>query len=205
MNGMILAWTFLGFCSALDDYDPASRSQLQKQEERSINPNDLPDKGQYKVAPYLRAAALLQEMGKEKACEQLVKLANKDDEHRQVAFLCRLLFTKRGGGPFRGPLLGGPNYMGRTSENDWPLLPIEIVDDVPFFIVSSYQVGGLPEPSLLYLDYCLRNCEWSKTRFGHVNDKSVEKALNKLLASKKWKRPLTDYERRLLISQTKKR
>ena len=142
-------------------------------------------------------------MDKEKACEQLVKLAKRDEEKGQVTILCRLLFSKKGKKSFRAPLIGNPIYMGGTSEDDWSLLPIEIVDDVPFFIIIGYDVGGWPEPSYLYLNYCLDNCEWSKTRFGNINDKTIEKALIKLLSSGKWKKPLSDYERQHLISQTK--
>jgi hypothetical protein len=202
MTGLILTWTILGLGSACDDH-PANSCSQPKKEEKSINLNDLPTRRQFKVAPYVRAAALLQEMDKEKACEQLMKLAKKDDEDGQVTLLCRLLFSKRENKPFRAPLLGGPIFIGGTSETDWPLLPIEILDDVPFFVIEGYNVGGYPEPSHLYLKYCLENCEWSKTRFGRVDDKTIDKALKKLLASKKWRRPLTDYEREHLISQTK--
>ncbi len=53
----------------------------------------------------------------------------------------------------------------------------------------------------MYLDYCLEHCEWSSARFDKVTDKTIEKALQKLLTSKKWKRPLTDDERKWLSSQ----
>ena len=200
MTGMLLTWTFLGLCSAFDDHHSDSSPQVKKE---SVKLEYLPTGGRFKVAPYVRAAALLQALGKEKACEQLGRLAKMDNEDGQVAILCRLLFTKKENKEFRAPLFGDPIYMGGTRDIDWPLSPIEIVDDVPFFIVRGYNLGGLPEPSLVYLNYCREHCEWSKTRFDHVNDKSIEKALEKLLASKKWSMPLTDYERKLLISQTK--
>jgi len=200
MTGMLLTWTIFGLCSAFDDPHSDSSPQIEKE---SIKLEDLPTGGRFKVAPYVRAAALLQDMGKEKACEQLARLAKMDDEDGQAAILCRLLFSRKENKEFRAPLFGDPIYMGGTSDVDWSLSPNEIVDDVPFFIVSGYNLGGLPEPSLVYLNYCREHCEWSKTRFGNVNRKTIEKALRKLLDSKKWRRPLTDYERELLISQTK--
>jgi hypothetical protein len=202
MTGMFLTWTIFWLFSAFGDYNAAFRFEIQK-EKKSIKLNNLPSSKEFKILPYVRAAALLQEMGKENACEQLEKLAKMDDEEGQVAILCRLLFSKKGKMPFRSPFFGDPIYMGGTSDNDWPLSPTGIVDDVPFFIVYGYRLGGLPEPSIFYLKYCLKNCEWSKTKFSQVNDKAVEKALKELLACRKWKRPLTDFDRRLLIGQTK--
>lgn len=203
MTGLILTWAVFGLCSACDE-QPAASSLKPEMEEKRINLKDLPDIGrEFKLAPYIRAAAALQEMGKEKACGKLVDLAKTDDENGQVAILCRLLFSKKGKKPFRSPLLGDPICIGGTSEGDWPLIPIGIIDDVPFLVVINYNVAGFPEPSLHYLNHCLKNCEWTKIRFDQINDKIIERALKKLLTSRKWKRPLSDYERQCLISQTK--
>ncbi len=202
MTRLILTWTIFGLCSTCDDHHFGSSFEIKKE---SIKLDDLPTVGRFKVAPYVRAAALLQDMGKEKACEQLARLGKMADEDGQVPILCRLLFAKKENKEFPSPPFGGPSHMGGTSDIDWPLSPIEIVDAVPFFIVESYGGSGPPPHafSLFYLNYCREHCEWSKTRFGNVNRKTIEKALRKLLASKKWRRPLTDYERALLISQTK--
>src|SRR5947209_14738780 len=61
----------------------------------------------FKVAPYVLAAAKLQELGKEKACKQLTKL-QRSDEGRRVAILCRMLFCKKGTASFRAPRFGSP-------------------------------------------------------------------------------------------------
>jgi hypothetical protein len=170
-------------------------------ESKDINLKELPGfKRLFKVQAYVRAAALLQEMGQQKACEQLRKSAEGDDKG-QVAILCRLLFSKKEKIPFRGPGFGAPNYLGGTGEAEWPLLPIELVDDVPFMVVYSYNLAGTPESSTEYLRFCLQTCEWSHTQFGKVTEKSIERALPKLLGSGKWKRPLSEFERQYLRSQ----
>jgi len=168
-----------------------------------MNVNDLPavDKP-FKVAPYVHAAAVLQEMGKEKGCVQLARFARQGDDG-QVAVLCRLLFSTKTKTPIRPPRLGKPTYLGGTGDDEWPLSPIELVGDVPFFIVQSYALGGEREPSSNYLAFCLENCEWSDIRFDKVSDDSIEKALQELLTSGKWKAPLTAPERMYLISQIK--
>ncbi len=159
----------------------------------------------FKVAPYVLVAAKLQKLGKDKACKRMAELAEQDDKDDKcrVAILCRMLFCKKATASFRAPRVGKPVYLGKTTDDDWPLSPTELVDGVPFFIVSGYQLGGDPETSHTYLKYCLENCDWSDTRFDTINDKKIDKALQKLLASGKWKTPLTDDERQFLISQTK--
>ncbi len=171
-------------------------------EGESINLNDLPAVGKpFKVAPYVRAGAVLQKMGKEEGCKQLAKLAKQGDEG-QVALLCRMLFSKKEK-PFRPPLLGEPAYLGGTSDDDWPLSPLEFVDDVPFVVVRGYTLEGKAETSLQYLNFCLENCEWSGIRLEKITDEGINKALEKLLASKKWKSPLVESERQFLSSQIK--
>jgi hypothetical protein len=172
-------------------------------ESKDINLEELPGfKRPFKVRAYVRAAAILQEMGKRKACEQLRKSAEGGDDG-QVAILCRLLFSKKEKIHFREPGFGAPLYLGGTSEAEWPLLPIELVDDVPFRVVYSYNLLGTPESSTHYLSFCLQNCEWSHTQFGRISEKSIERGLQRLLGSGKWKRPLSEFERQYLRSQIK--
>jgi hypothetical protein len=170
----------------------------------TVKLSDLPspDNEPFKVRAYVRAAAQLQNLGREKACKFLEKRAGEGDGG-QIVLLCRMLFSNKAKGKFRPPRLGAPNYIGGTGVDDWPLLPIELVDDVPFFIVRWFDLGGEAESSLSYIMYCLENCEWSNARFDKVTDKTIEQALQKLLASKKWKKPLTDSERQYLSSQIK--
>jgi hypothetical protein len=198
---LVLGWVLLT-ATAFGGGSSSAQAQ-QKKEGNIIDLKDLAAVGKpFKVAPYLRAAAVLQKMGKEQARKQLESLAEKDDAGR-IAILCRMLFANKPDSTFRPPRLGDPVCLGGSGPADWPLLPIEIVDGVPFFVVRSYRLGGEPESSLHYLNYCIQNCAWSNTRFDLVSDEALTKALNKLLASPKWKRPLTEPERQFLSSQIK--
>jgi hypothetical protein len=178
-------------------------SAQTKMEIEAINFSNLPAIRQpFRITPYVRVAAQLQKLGKAAACERLTSVAMQSDDRQQVTILCRMLFSKRQNLPFRSAYLGQPVYLGGTVDDDWPLAPLELVDGVPFFVVYGYKIGGTREPSVDYLDYCVKNCEWSTTKFENVNDKTVKGALDKLLRSDKWKAPLTEVERRFLISQT---
>ena len=202
LNKMTLAVVMLVLSSGCGGYHDSA--QPLESIEGTINLNDLPMVyDTFKIAPYVRAAAEIQSMGKDKGCRYLYHLGGTPNETGQIAILCRMLFSKKGKSEFRPLGFGHPEFLGGTGADDWPLLPLELIDNVPFFIISGYSGAGEAEHSRAYLKYCQGNCEWSKTPFDKVTDETIEKALEKLLASKKWKTPLTDYQREYLISQTK--
>src|SRR5262249_20272583 len=76
----------------------------------------LPDVSQknYKTEPYVLAAARLQKLTKDKACEAMMAVA--DDWEHEIIVLCRLLFTAKEGGEFRNPLVGAASYLGDTGD-----------------------------------------------------------------------------------------
>ena len=78
-----------------------------------------------------------------------------------------------------------------------------MVDGVPFLIVEGYILGGVAESPELYLDYCLKECAWGATEFKPRTGTDKKKALEALLASKRWKKPLTEYEGEFLSAQIK--
>lgn len=202
MKVIIVMGMVLELCVGLGAEGATSESPAGK-EGSTINLNELPTVYKFKSLPYAHAAALLQKMGKEKGCELLKKVAERGEEG-QVAILCRMLFTKGARAPFRAPYCwGAPIYLGGTDDGDWPLSPLALVDDVPFCVVKSYHLMGEGESSMDYLNFCLENCQWSKTRFDRVSDKTVEKALRSLLASPKWKTRLTGAEQERLRSQAR--
>lgn len=172
---------------------------------RQVSLDDLPDleAATYRVDPYIRAAAALQEMGKDKAGETLSKLARGRKHDNQVIVLCRMLFTCKAKGEFRRPGIGAAHFLGGTDYSDWLLEPIELVDGVPFLITRGYDLAGYAEPAESYVKYCLRNGDWSSTRFKRKDDQEKQKALKKLLASPKWKARLEDTETAFLSSQIK--
>jgi hypothetical protein len=166
----------------------------------------------YKVDPYI-AAAKLQAADRDEAVESLRTAAKDADAaakhavqypHQssdKVILLCRMLFTAKPNGEFRRPMIGAPLCLGDTDLKDWPLEPIEIVDGIPFLVVRGYQGSGVPEPAEHYLSYCLQECDWAADRFQPKAAGEKKKALDKLLTSRKWKRPLTEYEEGFLLSQ----
>jgi hypothetical protein len=186
-------------------------------ESAAAPPDDVALKGlgwadEYRVDPYIAAAAELRAAGKEKAAGVL-RAAAKDPEvgSLQVIILCRLLFTAKAKGEFRRAMIGAPHNLdgtaswlgGGSDRKDWPLEPIEVVDGVPLLVVAGYTLGGQPESPEQYLDYCLKECAWGATEFKPRTAAEKEKALAALLASKKWKKPLTVDERQFLAAQIK--
>lgn len=156
----------------------------------------------YRVDPYIRAAQVLQKMGKDEACRLLRAGAGGGDV--PVHDLCRLVFKAKKDSDFRRARIGAVGFLGGTDYADWPLDPFEVVDGVPFVITDgSYLLGGAPEQSEDYLEYCIKECEWNDTKFAPKSEKEKERALDTLLASKKWKKPLTATERDRLRAQIK--
>ena len=160
--------------------------------------------GSYKVDPFIRAAVVLQKMGKEKACEKMLELAANPERGNRVIVLCRMLFKKKAAGEFRPPALGQPEFFGGTTHNDWPLVPIELVDGVPFLITRGYSLEGKAESAKDYLKYyCMKECAWNEFAFKEMDQEPKQSALDELLASPKWKVPLGDAEKKFLAEQIK--
>lgn len=171
---------------------------------------ELPSFKRYKVDPYLAAAVKLQALGKEKAVALLRDLAGKEDwpnENRTI-LLCRMLFAAKPGSQFRRPGIGAPVFIGEIDreaaprlDKDWPREPIDLVDGVPFLVVHGYTLGGYPEPASEYLEYCVRYCDWSTEGFTPKTAEEKQKALAKLLASPRWKQPISEDAKKALSSQ----
>ncbi len=115
------------------------------------------------------------------------ELLKEERQQRGLFILCRMLFTAKPKGEFRRPMLGAPGFVGRTSGSDWPLEPIEIVDGVPFLVVNSWVLGGIPESAWSYVEYCVKNCAWNTEKFTPKTAEEQQKALEKLLAAPKLK------------------
>lgn len=136
------------------------------------------------------------------------------EERQKIAVLCRMLFTRRPGSDFKAAGLGGPAFLGNdqifysTSDpifKKWSLEPIELVDGVPFAVVTGYRYEGWFDPSgaELYVRYCMTNCDWSGYRFTAKTEEQMQPALHKLLSSAKWERPLAQWEAEYLAKQLK--
>ena len=171
----------------------------------------LPGSRAFKSDPYLHAAANLQMLGEEKAIAVLTALATQETpkEGRRTILLCRMLFDRaKPVRESRPPRLGLPSFVGkieakdwRAEWRDWPRMPIDLVDGVPFLVVDGYLISGQEERSDQYLDYCIRNCEWTDEVFEPKTAEEKRKALAKLVASPRWKQPLSDEAKKVLASQ----
>jgi hypothetical protein len=165
--------------------------------------SDLPNFEQYKADPYLVVASALQAEGKEKAKLIMADPAGlgEDKNGLKVILLCRMLFLAKPKGDFRSPLLGLPIFVGPTKSDEWPCEPLDIVDGVPFLIVKSYRLDGLPESSIHYLDYCIKCCDWNQEMFKPKSAQEKQKAMSELLANHRWEKLLTEEQRKVLSSQ----
>ncbi len=160
----------------------------------------------FKIDPYIEAAAKLQSLGKPEAGRQLLVLARDSelnapyelDERTKIAILCRMLFAQKPGTLFKSPPIGQMLFWngGRIgnvapSSRVWPLEPIEVVDGVPFLIVAGYVYMGMWDTNGTesYVRYCLENCDWSAVRYNRKSREQKEEALRKLLSSPKWDEP----------------
>jgi hypothetical protein len=163
----------------------------------------LPRFPDYRAQPYIAVASALQATGQEAACQTLMKVATTNRSSWEVIILSRMLFTNSPSGGFRRARLGAFDFLGDTDYGDWPREPIEMVDGVPFFIATRFQLSGQAEPADVYLNYCMTNCAWSSQRFAPKTSKEAAAALGKLVSSTKWKRPLNTWERQFLTDQLK--
>ncbi len=114
--------------------------------------------------------------------EQRVKLL-KDwckEYPEQIIVLCRMLFQAKSGGEFRRPQVGKPLFVKGTAKQ-WPLEPIAVVEEIPFLVVRGYAIAGEPEPSIDYLEYCLKNCDWTSKTYANHKPKHLDAAITKLM------------------------
>jgi hypothetical protein len=159
--------------------------------------------GQFKADDYIRAAVSLQAMGRDAACQALLASAKTNAGLDNRFFvLCRMLFTQRGTNEFQPPFRGGCVFF-IGEEADWPLAPIALVDEIPFFLTGGCggDGGRGPESIVTYLNYCITNCDWSSYKFHEVTAKQKSDALTKLLSSNKVRQPLNDFQKQFFSGQ----
>lgn len=191
-------------------YSPVHNAAVSPAEE--IPFNELPRavflSDNYRVDSFISVAFKLQAAGKEKAVMMLRNFNKEKPAYgASVIVLCRMLFAAKPKGHFRGPKLGSPNCPADSSIEDWPLDPIDIVNGVPFLIIVYYSPSAFANPVTsgesadAYLEYCIKTCDWSPTEFKPLKVEHKQKALEILLASKKWKTPLTDGKKKFFAAQ----
>jgi hypothetical protein len=152
----------------------------------------------YKVDSYIRAAAALQSIGKERAIKKL-----RARGEMSTFVLCRMLFTAKTGGDFRRPGIGDSYLIYGADPKDWPLQPIELVDGVPFLVTQGGGIAGFPELPGQYLNYCVKECDWNKFEYKAKTPEEKTAALKKLLACEKVKGKLREGTDKFLEAQIK--
>jgi hypothetical protein len=127
---------------------------------------------QFNPLSLIRSVNGLWPLGKDKALQALRaydQLCQSGDTHRQFRYdldeqriflMARLLFVRSDHDP-RMPVMGiGGTYLDDLRDNPhWPLFPLALEDDVPFFLVGGFNLGGVPESPTVHLDYCAAKCQ----------------------------------------------
>jgi hypothetical protein len=128
---------------------------------------------------------------------------------QQVIVLSRLLFEPKPsplGPTLHLPALGRPSFIG--SRDEYQAGRSEafngsfiFLGDIPFGVVGGYTLGGRREDALAYLDHCIANGAWTTRRYMPVPQATLDKMLDALLKSPRWKSPLTDREKKMFAAQ----
>lgn len=176
--------------------DPSSATKTENTTSRGLPAFSWGTPGSYKVDHFIVAADMLQSLGKDKAVTMLRNaMINRSASDDTIIILCRLLFTAKPGGEFRTPSIGTAIVLG--GRDNFPLEPIEVVNGIPFLVVSGYIQPEVPEPADTYLNYCLSDCVWGAFKYKLMAVPEKTTALEKL----NWKTPLSSSEMGFVASQ----
>ncbi|HBX49975.1 MAG: hypothetical protein A2275_04095 [Bacteroidetes bacterium RIFOXYA12_FULL_35_11] len=159
--------------------------------------------GNYRINPYLKLAIYIQTMDKNKALEILKEYAKTGKYEDQIIVVIKMFFKGKANTTLRRPLIGGAGFLGNTDYKDWPNEPIEIIDNIPFLITRGYSLGGKPEQSVNYLEYCIKNGEWSSNKYNIKKDEELKLTLKTFLSSKKWHIELSKEDKEFFENQIK--
>ena len=120
--------------------------------------------------------------------DQRIKLLKKWSKKRkhndQVIILCKMLFTARKDSTFRRPRIGAPVFIADQFARN-SLEPIILENEIPLIVVQGYFGGGLPETAGKYLEYCIKNCDWSKNQYKKSGRKRLEDVVDRFLEKNK--------------------
>ncbi|MDD3741713.1 MAG: hypothetical protein PHH30_10760 [Bacteroidales bacterium] len=158
----------------------------------------------FKCNSYLNLANYIQSLEKNQAIELIKEYANTYQYEDQIIILTRMLFQSKNDSVLRRPYLGAAFFFSDTDYNEWPTEPIEIINNIPFLILGGYSLGGLSEPSLNYLEYCIENGEWTENIYSVKTEEELQAGLNVLLNDKKWNKELSTTEKLFFEKQIEK-
>ena len=176
--------------------EPSVATQTESATSKDLPAFSWATAGSYKADQFIAAAEMLQSLGKDKAVAMLRQaMINRTASDDTIIVLCRLLFTAKPGEKFRCPAIGEPVVIG--GRDNFPLEPIEMVNGIPFLVVSGYKMVEVPEPADTYLNYCLSDCDWGTFAYKPKTVPEKTMALEKL----NWKTPQTSSEMSFVASQ----
>jgi hypothetical protein len=155
----------------------------------------------FRIGPYLTVAKELQQLGQERAVAKLREWARSRKSEDQVIILARMLFAKRAGGELRRPMIGEAMFLGGTGDSAWPLEPIALHRNVPILVTTGYALAGKAEPSVGYLEECVKNGGWRAVKYSEVDRSGLEEILADFIETTWWRKALTVDEEAFLRKQ----
>ncbi len=82
-----------------------------------------------------------------------------DIKPKRIFLITRLLFVRNDSNPQMPKLLlGQPDVEPSPTDKSWPLFPLAIERQIPFFIIQGYSIGGRGANPLPHLEYCQQKC-----------------------------------------------
>lgn len=177
------------------------KDQLTKSTFKSIcliHQSPSPEPGGFDPVNLMRAVNHLQKLGVKQSLRLLRTyhdLATGEDSYRKwcydldeqrIFLIVRLLFVRKDGIPEMPAMRIGATAPQIPRENkEWPLFPLALDGDIPFFMASGYWLTGVPESPLRHIEYCEKNCYLRKAPM--TASKSPIEAIEDITGSNEWK------------------
>ena len=110
----------------------------------------------YDPRPVIDAVNRLAAAGAERALAELRDAAAGAPSAEGPLLVARAAFVPAAAEPPPRLELGRPDVDEATATRHFPLFPLALQDDIPFLLVTGYQLGGETDPAA-YLDWCERH------------------------------------------------
>lgn len=136
----------------------------------------------YKIQPFLQVAADLQKLDEQKRVDKLTEWATIDSLGEPTIILCRMLIENKDGSPLRRPLLGGPAFLLSGGIKDFPDEPWLFHENIPFFVVRGYALGGVPEHPVQYLKHAIEVGRWRDISYDTLPQEKLREIAARLIA-----------------------
>jgi len=159
----------------------------------------------YRCEPYLKLAAMLQNLTDDACDRKLRELADHGHVY-EVGILCRMLFSPKAIDfiPYDKAYGDTAEIVGGATALDFPQVPICLVDHVPFCVVSLIQTpfeSSIPARPSSFVDRFISMSTRTTFKYSLIGKKEKTAALDKLLASKIWRRKLLYLETEFFVKQ----